>query len=62
MRRKVLSIDAETNGLWGEAFAIAATLHEHWEGTETKYFMEGAQLKAKLTLGWRKMSFHKYRD
>ena len=35
---KIMSIDAETNGLWGEAFTIAATLHEHWEGTEIKYF------------------------
>ena len=48
MRRKVLSIDAETNGLWGEAFAIAATLHERWEGTETKYFIGRCPIKGEI--------------
>ena len=48
MRRKVLSIDAETNGLWGQAFAIAATLHERWEGTETKYFIGRCPIKGEV--------------
>lgn len=39
MRRKVLSIDAETNGLWGQAFAIAATLHDFYTGEEEKIFI-----------------------
>lgn len=48
MRRKVLSIDAETNGLWGQAFAIAATLHERWKGTETKYFIGRCPIKDEI--------------
>lgn len=32
---KILSIDAETNGLWGEAFAIGAVLYENGEETRT---------------------------
>ena len=34
--RKVFSWDAETNGLWGAAFAIGAVLYE--DGVETKKF------------------------
>ena len=34
---KILSIDAETNGLWGKAFAIGAVLYEN--GEEIKTFL-----------------------
>lgn len=34
----ILSIDAETNGLWGEAFAIAGVLYDP-QGKEVKRFV-----------------------
>lgn len=34
---KILSIDAETNGLWGKPFAIAAILYEN--GVEQEHFI-----------------------
>ena len=34
--KKVFSWDAETNGLWGAAFAIGAVIYEN--GVETKKF------------------------
>ena len=40
----ILSIDAETNGLWGKAFAIAATLHNQ-KGEEIKNFIGRCPIK-----------------
>lgn len=36
--KKILSIDAETNGLWGQAFAISALLFNE-EGNQEKQFV-----------------------
>ena len=36
MTKKVFSLDAETNGLWGQAFAIGAVIYE--DGREVKTF------------------------
>lgn len=35
---KIVSIDAETNGLWGDAFAVAAVVYDE-HGTETDRFV-----------------------
>ena len=37
MAKKVFSFDAETNGLWGQAFAIGAVVYDE-NGCETKKF------------------------
>lgn len=47
MNKNILSIDAETNGLWGKAFAIAATLHNQ-EGEEIKTFIGRCPIKEEL--------------
>lgn len=47
MNKNILSIDAETNGLWGKAFAIAATLHNQ-EGEEIKSFIGRCPIKEEV--------------
>lgn len=39
MKKKILSIDAETNGLYGQAFAIAAVLLDKETGKTEKKFL-----------------------
>lgn len=43
MKTKIISIDAETNGLWGQAFAIAAVLYEN--GVEKSTFLGRCPIK-----------------
>lgn len=43
---KIFSLDAETNGLWGEAFAIAAVVRE--EGVETASFIGMCPIKGEV--------------
>lgn len=45
--KNILSIDAETNGLWGKAFAIAATLHNK-KGEEIKHFIGRCIIKEEV--------------
>ena len=47
MNKKILSVDAECNRLWGKAFAIAATLHNQ-EGKEIKTFIGRCPIKEEL--------------
>jgi hypothetical protein len=47
MNKNILSIDAETNSLWGKAFAIAATLHNQ-KGEEIKNFINNKSIKENL--------------
>lgn len=44
MNKNILSIDAETNGLWGKAFAIAVTMHNP-QGEEIKHFIGRCPIK-----------------
>lgn len=43
---KILSIDAETNGLWGKAFAIGAVLYEN--GKEIKTFLARCPINGRV--------------
>lgn len=50
MMRKVFSFDAETNGLWGQAFAIGALVYDE-NGTEIARFV-GRLPNEVVTDGW----------
>ena len=43
---KIISVDAETNGLWGEAFAIAAVVREN--GVQVAGFMGMCPIKGEV--------------
>lgn len=50
MKKKVFSFDAETNGLWGQAFAIGALVYDV-NGTEVARFV-GRLPDSEVTDGW----------
>lgn len=44
--KKILSFDCETNGLWGQAFAIGAIVYEN--GKEVKKFYSRCPIEGKI--------------
>lgn len=50
MKKKIFSFDAETDGLWGNAFAVAAIVYErHYMPGGPYYYQETARFIARLS-------------